>query len=193
MAAMKRALTPLLAWLALALCLATALFCALRLQTATAHNRMMVDGSLLKRVSLPDSPRLHYAAGWWYERAQLPRQALTYYAQADAAADPALAARARFALGNLYFARGLRAADIASGGSHVLALAQLQLAREAYRATLQLDPQLREARYNLELLERLSPERRVQGWSRRESRLQLDEAEQHGWAGMQETPMRGLP
>lgn len=190
---MKRALSPLLAWSALVLCLLTAAFCAQRLHAAQAQQRMIRDGSVLKLVNLPDVPRLHYAAGWWYERAQLPRQALAHYAQADTDDDPALAARAKFALGNLYFARGLRAADIASGGSHVAALAQLQLAREAYRRALQLQPQLREARYNLELLERLSPEKRVQGWSRRESRLQLDEAEQHGWAGMQETPMRGLP
>ena len=184
---------PRLLWSALLLSLCAAGACLLQWQQARQLNRMIADGSLIERPEIPADPAVRYAAGWLHEQASASRQALARYAEVETVSDPALAARARFGLGNLYLQIGLRAADVAAGGSHVRGLAQLELAREAYRGALRIDPEMRDARYNLELLERLSPEKRTQGWSRRERNLQLQQGQEQGWAGMQESAIRGLP
>lgn len=188
-----------LAWVALAISLGLAVWFLARWQHAHRFNHALAEGSsLLTRSSLPETPALMYAKGWLYEQAvdenaKGLEEAVQHYALAEASPDPRLAARAKFGLGNLYLRVGLRAADVAAGGSHVRALAQLDLAREAYRGALRLDPQLREARVNLELLERLSPGRRTQGWAREERQMSLRQGEEQGWAGMQEHALRGLP
>jgi mxaK protein len=185
---------PALAWIGLALSLAGAGACLLQWQRVHRDNRMIADASLIEQPPSEEAPAaVSYAAGWLYERAGHRDQALQRYALAENAADEHLAARARFALGNLYLDIGLRAADVAAGGSHVRGLAQQELAREAYRGALRLDPELRDARYNLELLERLSPERRTEGWSRRNRQLLMQPGKEQGWATMQENAIRGLP
>lgn len=183
-----------LAWLALPLSLAALLVSAWQWQQARTLNARLADGSLIADKNLPERAEAHYAAGWLHERSRQLEAALEHYARAEAAPDPQLAARAKFGMGNLYFTAGLRAADVAAGGSHVQGLAQLELAREAYRSALRVDPELRAARYNLELLERMSPQRRVEGWTRQEDNLHLQQFEEQGWAAMKEShTQRGLP
>jgi mxaK protein len=184
---------PQLAWAALLASLALGVFSAYQWQRAARLDRMIADGSLIEQKKLPDAPAVRYAAGWLYQKVEQNQLALQRYADAETADDPHLAARAKFALGNLYLQIALRAADVAAGGSHVRGLAQLELAREAYRDALRLDPGLRDARYNLELLERLSPDKRNQGWMRRERNQKLGAGTEPGWASMQESAIRGLP
>jgi len=184
---------PQLIWAALALCAALGVFSVYQWRRAAQLDRMIADGSLIEQPKIPDAPAVRYAAGWLYQKAENIPLALQRYADAEGADDPHLAARAKFALGNLYLQIGLRAADVAAGGSHVRGLAQLELAREAYRDALRLDPGLRDARYNLELLERLSPDKRDQGWMRSERNQKLGAGTEPGWASMQESAVRGLP
>lgn len=190
---MKRART-WLAWAGLLLSLAGFAYFGFAWQEARRMNERVADGSLIENSAPPERAALRYAAGWLHERAGHTEAAIENYAIAESASDPRLAARAKFGMGNLYFLIGLRAADVAAGGSHVRGLAQLELAREAYRSALRIDPELRDARYNLELLERLSPQRRVQGWSRLEENIRLRQGQEQGWAAMKEGDViRGLP
>ncbi|MGQ0620063.1 MAG: hypothetical protein ACT4QA_09125 [Panacagrimonas sp.] len=189
---------PRLAWAALIVALGASAWQLWQWQQARLLNRMLADGSLASAAAIPERQDVSYAAGWLFERlidedAKGLEDAVSRYTAAEASPDPRIASRAKFGLGNLYFRVGLRAADIAAGGSHVRGLAQLDLAREAYRGALRIDPDLREARYNLELLERLSPERRTQGWQRETRQMSLRQGEEQGWAGMQEHTLRGLP
>ncbi|MGQ0700448.1 MAG: hypothetical protein ACT4PZ_19690 [Panacagrimonas sp.] len=185
---------PYVAWAALLASLVAAIHSGLVWREARRINAQIADKTLIELKAIPDKAGAHYAAGWLHERAGHTDLALENYASAESASDPQGSARARFGMGNLYFQNGLRAGDVAAGGSHVRGLAQLELAREAYRSALRVDPELRAARYNLELLERLSPARRTQGWSREEENLRLRQGEEHGWAAMKEGNLvRGLP
>jgi len=179
-------------WLVLALSLGGGAYFSYEGLRQRSWEQHIADGSIVDQPRL-ERPELEYAAGWWLERRQRQRDALEHYVMAENAQDTALAARAKLALGNRYLEIGLSAVDVASGGSHIRGLAQLELAREAYRGALRLDPDLSEARHNLELLERLSPERRTQGWSREQRNVHLLEGHEQGWAGMKETDQRGLP
>jgi mxaK protein len=181
------------AWAALAISLALCAFSLLQWQRAARLDRMIADGTLIELKQIPDAPAVRYAAAWLYQKSEQNQLALQRYADAEGADDAQLASRAKFALGNLYFEIGQRAGDVAAGGSHVRGLAQLELAREAYRDALRLDPELRDARYNLELLERLSPGKRVEGWTRNERNRNQGFGTEPGWASMQETTIRGLP
>jgi mxaK protein len=186
---------PGLGWILLLACLGVALWNGAAWYADARVNRQIAELDVATGLPEHADPRLHYAAGWQLERADRLEPALAHYARAELAEDPQQRARAKLALGNVQLHIGLIAGDIGAGGSHVRSLAHLQLAREAYRSALRLDPDLRAARYNLELLERLSPGRRVQGWSRREENVHLQpEDERQGWAAMKEgNAIRGLP
>ena len=88
---------------------------------------------------------------------------------------------------------GIQAADIAAGGAHMHAVAQIELAREVYKGALRIDPDLRDARYNLELIDRLSPPRRTEGWERETDGVILQPFKRDGWASMKDNTRRGLP
>jgi tetratricopeptide (TPR) repeat protein len=182
-----------LAWLLLFASIGDGVCSVWQWQRAARIDRMIADGTLIDQPKIPDAPAVRYAAGWLYQQVEQNQLALQRYADAETAEDPRVASRAKFALGNLYLQIGLRAGDVASGGSHVRGLAQLELAREAYRDALRLDPDLRDARYNLELLERLSPDKRNEGWSSVERNHKQGNATDPGWASMQENTIRGLP
>lgn len=185
---------PWLTWPLLVLSVLNAGWQLWQWQRVQKQSAELADGSLIQRPLKAAPASVHYAAGWLYEQADQDKEAIGHYAEAAVAEDPFQAAQAKLALGNLYLEIGLKAADVAAGGSHVRGLAQQELAREAYRGALRLNPDLREARYNLELLERLSPEGRVEGWSRPEERdHQLQQGQEKGWATMQDDPRRGLP
>jgi hypothetical protein len=69
----------------------------------------------------------------------------------------------------------------------------MELARDAYRAALRIEPKLHEARYNLELLERLSPARPGAGRRRNTDPITIQPDRHNGWTTIQESPKRGLP
>ncbi|HSC12520.1 MAG TPA: hypothetical protein VLC97_16220, partial [Rhodanobacteraceae bacterium] len=61
------------------------------------------------------------------------------------------------------------------------------------RSALRIEPDLAGARYNLELLERLSPLRHLAGWRRNTDPIMLHVDKHNGWTSMQDDRKRGLP
>jgi tetratricopeptide (TPR) repeat protein len=121
------------------------------------------------------------------------QQATRAFTLAETSSDPALRARAKFALGNMYYDLALASAEIAKGGSHQQAVAQIELAREAYKGALRLDPLMYDARFNLELLDRKSPEKRTQAWLQETDGVTLQPFKRNGTAMMKDNTRRGLP
>jgi tetratricopeptide (TPR) repeat protein len=193
-AGLKRWINPT-AWLLLAAALAAAAYFAVSLWQIHSMNALIRDGGIEKLSPLPRDPIARYAAGWQAERAQRHVEAIALYTEAQAATDPALAAQAWFALGNVYFKIG-----IVESRNYEAAVSaptwenpQFDLARDAYRSALRIQPGLAGARYNLELLERLSPLRHLAGWRRNTDPIMLHVDKHNGWTSMQDDRKRGLP
>jgi tetratricopeptide (TPR) repeat protein len=142
---------------------------------------------------LPDDARVRYAAAWDHERAQRYDEAIRLYTDAQAASDPALASHAWLALGNAFFEQGIKATREVASEDAAAENAELDLARDAYRSALRIDPWLHDARYNLELLERLAPSRAREGWRRNTDPITIQPDRHNGWTTIQESPKRGLP
>lgn len=181
------------AWSAVAGGIALAAHAGLGWRQVQAWNESIIDRSVSRLDPLPAEPALRYAAGWQHAADGDFRAAVRRLTEAEAATDPVVAANAKLALGNLYLQIGLRASDLTKGGAHALGNAQFDLAREAYRSALRLRPDLAAARYNLELLERLGPPGRTEGWSRRVDGAALQPFKRDGWSAMRDNPRRGLP
>lgn len=164
---------------------------------ARQHNHAYADGSLTEQSLRQDDP--NHAYGVAYLLSHQPLEAKTIarmlraLALAEAAPDQALRARAKFAAGNLYFDLSAISGDIAAGGSHQQAVAQVELARESYKSALRLQPDMYAARFNLELLDRLSPEKRTQGWLAGTDGVTLQPFKRNGSAMMRDNTRRGLP
>ena len=133
-----------------------------------ARINAMIDARTIETMKpLPDDPRVRYAAAWDLERAQHFDEAIRYYTDAQAAADPVLASHAWLALGNAYLRAGHQGEPSVGARRPRPRTHEFDLARDAYRAALRIDPALHGARYNLELLERLAPHARPrEGWRR---------------------------
>jgi mxaK protein len=192
MAGLKRWINPLV-WSLLIAALGAAAWSAYRLLQLHAINRAIAEGVGALPADSTDA-RVRYAAGWQAERSLHFTDAVQLYTDAQAADDPARAAQAWFALGNVYFKVGI--AESREYEAKVGALfenAQFDLARDAYRSALRIEPDLAGARYNLELLERLSPAKHLQGWLRNTDPIMLVPERHHGWTSMQDDRKRGLP
>jgi len=180
-------------WLLLAAALAA---CALLSWQWRAARRMnaMIDARTIETLQpLPDDPRVRYAAAWDLERAQRYDEAIRYYTDVQAGSDSALASHAWLALGNAFFEQGIKATRQAEGDDAAAENAQFDLARDAYRSALRIDPWLHDARYNLELLERLAPTHAREGWRRNTDPITIQPDRHNGWTTIQESPKRGLP
>ena len=141
---------------------------------------------------LPSDARARYAAAWDLERAQEFGHAIALFTEVRATTDPTLAATAWFAVGNVYFESGIKASrDSMHEGPGESA--EFDLARDAYRAALRIDPELHGVRYNLELLERLAPARPGEGWLRNTDPISIQPNRHNGWTTIQESAKRGLP
>jgi len=190
---MKRLVEPL-AWVLLTLAIAVAGLFAWQWQQLRTINARIDAGGLEQLTALPGDPRARYAAAWQAERAQQHVKAIGWYTDATTASNPAEAARAWFALGNVYFELGIvESRSYEASVGPVWENAQFDLARDAYRSALRIEPQLQGARYNLELLERLSPARHLAGWRRNTDPVMLEVDKHNGWTSMQDDRKRGLP
>ena len=185
--------TTALAWLLLAGALASCAVFAWRWHSARRLDAMIEARTIQTLAPLPDDPRVRYAAAWDLERAQRYEEAIRYYTDAQAASDPALASHAWLALGNAFFEQGIRATRQSEGEDAAGENAELDLARDAYRSALRIDPWLHGARYNLELLERLAPTHARDGWRRNTDPITIQPNRRNGWTTIQESPKRGLP
>lgn len=191
MAGLTRWTTGLIWLLLLAALAACAAFSAQWLATLRI-NAAIRARSVETLKPLPADARARYAAAWDLERSQHFDQAIALFTEVRAAADPALAATAWFALGNVYFETGIKMSrDSMHEGPGENA--EFDLARDAYRAALRIDPQLYGARYNLELLERLAPVRPGEGWRRNTDPISMQPDRHNGWTTIQESAKRGLP
>lgn len=121
------------------------------------------------------------------------KQLMHALAIAETAQNPVHRAQAKFAEGNLYFDLSKLSADIKAGGAHQQAVAQIALAREAYKAAIRLDADLHAAKFNLELLDRLSPQKRTQAWLAETDGVTLQPFKRNGTAMMKDNQRRGLP
>ncbi len=182
------------AWLLLVASVAFAVWSAVHWLRVGAINRRIESGGTEPIPPSWRDPRVRYAAGWQAERELRYDEAVQAYTDAQAATDPALAADAWFALGNAYFKVGIAASrEYEAKVGPVFENAQYDLARDAYRSALRIDPGLAGARYNLELLERLAPTRRLEGWRRNTDPIMLVPDRHNGWTSMQDDRKRGLP
>ncbi len=191
MAGLKRWITPLvwvLSFVALAACLVFSAewFTTLRINSAIRARNVE------ELKPLPADDRARYAAAWDFDRAQHFDDAVALFNEVRATTDPALAAAAWFALGNAYFESAIKASrdSIHEGPSES---AEFDLARDAYRAALRIEPELHGARYNLELLERLAPARPAEGWRRNTDPILMQPDRHNGWTTILESAKRGLP
>jgi len=153
----------------------------------------MASGEGLDAFAATRHPEVTYAQAWWAAERGEWREAARRLVQLETVDDPALAVRAKLALGNVYFDLARRAGEPTAGAARLNQLARFELAREAYRGALRLDPHYHAARHNLELLERSVPERRIRGWQRDTDGVTLQPFKRNGWTGMREKPKRGLP
>lgn len=166
-------------------------------QLASSQQQAYQTATLLKKSLVGDSPRaaLRYAylLSQKKKTAANIKQTIHALSIAEAAKDPAVRAYAKFAVGNLYFDLSAISSDVAAGGSHQQAVAQIELAREAYKSALRLRPEMYDARFNLELLDRLSPEKRTQAWLAETDGVTLQPFKRNGTAMMRDNRRRGLP
>jgi len=181
-------------WMLLAAALAATAYFAQSCWQIRSINTRIGDGSIESLSPLPRDPLARYAAGWQAERTQRHLDAIALYTDAQATTDPALAAQAWFALGNVYFRIGIvESRNYEATVAPTWENAQFDLARDAYRSALRIQPDLAGARYNLELLERLSPLRHLAGWRRNTDPIMLHVDKHNGWTSMQDDRKRGLP
>ncbi len=185
--------TTAFAWLLLAAALVACAAFGWQWHSVRRINAMIGARTIGTLKPLPDDSRVRYAAAWDLERVQQYDEAIRYYTDAQAAADPALASHAWLALGNAFFQQGIRASRQTETGEAAAENAQFDLARDAYRSALRIDPWLHDARYNLELLERLAPTRSREGWRRNTDPITIQPNRHNGWTTIQESPKRGLP
>ncbi len=127
------------------------------------------------------------------QTAETIKQRIHALTLAEAADDPNVRAHAKFAVGNLYFDLAALSGDIEAGGSHQQSVAQIALAREAYKSALRIKPTMFDARFNLELLDRLSPQKRTQAWLSETDGVTLQPFKRNGTAMMKDNTRRGLP
>ena len=181
-------------WALLLAALAAAAATGVRWWRVRSLNARILDPTAALAAADSRAPRARYAAGWQAERRLDYTAAVQLYTDAQASADPADAARAWFALGNAYFQTGIAASrEYEARVGPVFENAQYDLARDAYRSALRIDPAMAGARYNLELLERLAPLRRLEGWRRNTDPIMLVPDRHNGWTSMQDMQKRGLP
>lgn len=181
------------AWIALGGALLAAAALAVQWHRTSALNAMIRERSVEHLSPLPLDLRVRYAAAWDLERAQRFDEAVKLFIQVQAAKNQRLAARAWFALGNAYFESGIKLSRDVKTEGPVIENTQFDLARDAYRAALRIDPDLRDVRYNLELLERLSPPPPGEGWRRNTDPITITPDRHNGWTTIQESEKRGLP
>ncbi len=166
-------------------------------QLALSDHRAYQDKTFLQ-PELDDSKPLHalqqaYLLSQQKQTSNTIKQMMHALTLAEAAEDINVRAQAKFAMGNLYFDLSAISGDIKAGGSHQQAVAQIELAREAYKSAIRLNPEMYAARFNLELLDRLSPEKRTQAWLAETDGVTLQPFKRNGTAMMKDNTRRGLP
>jgi mxaK protein len=150
--------------------------------------------SILKQPLKNDEYLKAYSIGYLLASKNKPIEAQKAFNVAEVTLDPELRARAKYAIANVHFESAIASSDIEHGGSHRRAVERILLAREAYKGALRIKPDMYNARYNLELIDRLSPEKRTEGYENSpDGTIGLQPYQQNGTALMKDNTRRGLP
>lgn len=150
--------------------------------------------SILKRPLKNDEYLHAYSIGYLLASNNKPIEAAKAFNIAEVSPDPALRARAKYAIANIHFESAIASTNIEHGGSHRRAVERVLLAREAYKEALRIQTDMYDARYNLELIDRLSPEKRTEGYENNpDGTIGLQPYQQNGTALMKDNTRRGLP
>lgn len=161
------------------------------------YNRLYQNQTLLEESAVAEDAVLAIQQAYILSKnKQTPdvvKRIVHFLTIAEAAKNPNIRSTAKLAVGNLYFDLSAISADVAAGGSHQQAVAQIELAREAYKAAIRLNPNMHDAKFNLELLDRLSPEKRTQAWLAETDGVTLQPFKKNGTARMRDNRRRGLP
>lgn len=153
------------------------------------HNK-----SLLKQTLKNDEYLKAYSIGYLLASQNKPIEAQKAFNIAEVTLDPELRARAKYSIANVHFESAMASNDIEHGGSHRRSVERILLAREAYKGALRIKPDMYDARYNLELIDRLSPEKRTEGYENSpDGTIGLQPYQQNGTALMKDNTRRGLP
>ncbi|MCX7190560.1 MAG: hypothetical protein NTU92_09390 [Methylotenera sp.] len=161
-----------------------------------AHQlNMAYDNKSILKQPLKNDEYLHaYSIGYLLASKNKPIEAAKAFNIAEVTQAPALRARAKYAIANIHFESAIASANIEHGGSHRRAVERVLLAREAYKEALRIQPDMYDARYNLELIDRLSPEKRTEGYENTpDGTIGLQPYQQNGTALMKDNTRRGLP
>lgn len=161
-----------------------------------AHQlNLAYDNKTILKQPLNNSQYLHaYSVGYLLASENRPVDAAKAFNIAEVTLDPELRARAKYAIGNVHFESAIASSNIEKGGSHRRAVERILLAREAYKSALRIKPDMYNARYNLELIDRLSPEKRTEGYENSpDGTIGLQPYQQNGTALMKDNTRRGLP
>lgn len=161
-----------------------------------AHQlNLTYDNKTILKQPLNNSEYLQaYSIGYLLASKNKPIEAAKAFNIAEVTLDPELRARAKYAIGNVHFESAIASSNIEEGGSHRRAVERILLAREAYKGALRIKPDMYDARYNLELIDRLSPEKRGEGYENSpDGTIGLQPYQQNGTALMKDNTRRGLP
>lgn len=181
-----------LLWALCLMCLLAGLVAGWQWHVLAQRNAaMMHPASILAQRPPPDGALWAYARG--YALQDQPEQALKWFYLPESSPSPRLRRQAKFAIGNLYFDWAMQHHDVSQGGAHQQQVAMIALAKEAYKDALRLDPDFADARFNLELLDRRSPEKRTEGWLSETDGVTLKPFKRNGTAMMRDNERRGLP
>ena len=161
-------------------------------QQAVRLNTAYADQSMLTHELSNDNALEAYSMGYLLAENDKPARAVKAFDVAEATDDPHLQALAKHALGNLYANTAEADLEDAHGSRHLVA--RVLLAREAYKGALRLEPDFYAARYNLERLDRISPQKRGAGSAMIDGyTIGIDPFKQNGRALMKDNTRRGLP
>lgn len=161
---------------------------------AYQQNQSFENKTLVKQLLSPTEYLKAYCVGYLLVNQQKPIEAAKAFAIAEVSQDPALSMRAKYALANIHFEAAIASIDIEHGGSHRRAVERILMAREGYKSVLRMQPNFYDARYNLELIDRLSPEKRTEGYENSpDGTIGLQPYQQNGTALMKDNTRRGLP
>lgn len=159
---------------------------------AIAFNEAFDDQSLMMQTVSPANYLHAYSIGYLLAQNDKPKEAMEAFDFAELTPDPYLEAITKHAIANLHAYTAEASLDEEHGSRRLVD--RILLAREAYKGALRLTPDLYATRFNLERLDRISPDKRTAGSSMIDGyTVGLDPFKQNGRALMKDNTRRGLP
>jgi tetratricopeptide (TPR) repeat protein len=182
-----------LIFLTILFCIASGTYYGIKWTQAIHDNQAFMSRAILKQTVRYHDYQHAYAQAYLFESVGDYAQASKLFTLVESSADQVLTSKAKFANANLYADLALKLAQQEGGLERQQAIAQIELARESYKAALRDQPDMVPAKFNLELLDRLSPVKRTQGWAGETDGVTLQPFKKNGTSMMKDNVRRGLP